>query len=161
PGPVAAGPGVGVQACRRGEVPRLRRTEMLGLTVLREQNEHARFQRLRADDGRTALPAPEVTALEAELRRTVRGEVRFDAGSRAGLTFGPDPSTHNHCTFGGLLGNDSCGSHSLICANHGRGLHTADNTHELEVLTYDGLRLRVGATAEDELTGMMPDDQDA
>ena len=32
----------------------------------------------------------------------------------------------------------------LACAKHGRGLRTADNTHSLEVLTYDGLRLHVG-----------------
>ncbi|HEY1378641.1 MAG TPA: FAD-linked oxidase C-terminal domain-containing protein, partial [Gemmataceae bacterium] len=214
---------------------------------LREQNEYQRFARLERDDRRTAIAADAARALEAELRRTVAGEVRFDAGSRAlyatdgsnyrqvpigvvvprskddveaavaaarqfgapvlsrgggtslggqccnvavvmdfskylhrvrridannklgtvqpgcvlddlrgaanevGLTFGPDPSTHNHCTLGGMLGNDSCGSHSLICRNHGRGLRTADNTHELEVLTYDGLRLRVGPTSEDEL----------
>ncbi len=72
-----------------------------------------------------------------------------------GLNFGPDPSTHNHCTLGGMLGNDSCGAHSLLSAKHGRGLRTADNTHELEVLTYDGLRLRVGATSPDELEAII------
>ena len=50
-----------------------------------------------------------------------------------------------------MLGNNSCGVHSLLAAKHGRGLRTADNTHELEILTYDGLRLRVGETAPDEL----------
>ena len=30
-------------------------------------------------------------------------------------------------------------------------MRTADNTHELEILTYDGLRLRVGETPPDEL----------
>src|SRR4051812_6428380 len=176
---------------------------MLGLTVLREQNESQRFQRQRRDDRRTAIAADAARGLEAELRRTVAGEVRFDPGSRAlyatdgsnyrqvpigvvvprslddveaavaaarkfgapvlsrgggtslggqccnvavvmdfskylhrvlridadrrlgtvqpgcvlddlrgaanrhGLTFGPDPSTHNHCTLGGMLGNDS------------------------------------------------------
>src|SRR5262249_32948082 len=39
----------------------------------------------------------------------------------------------------------------LMCAKEGRGLRVADNTHELEVLTYDGLRLRVGETPPDEL----------
>ncbi len=74
-----------------------------------------------------------------------------DTAKKQGLTFGPDPATHTHSTLGGMLGNDSCGSHSLLCAKHGLGLRTADNTHELEVLTYDGLRLRVGATPPDEL----------
>src|SRR5438477_331303 len=99
---------------------------MVSLTVLRAQNEHTRFARQRQDD--------------------LRG-----AATKHGLNFGPDPSTHNHCTLGGMLGNDSCGSHSLLCRNAGRGLRVADNTHELEVLTYDGLRLRVGETPPEEL----------
>jgi FAD/FMN-containing dehydrogenase/Fe-S oxidoreductase len=74
-----------------------------------------------------------------------------NAAAEQGLMYAPDPATHSHCTLGGMLGNDSCGSHSLLGAKYGRGLRTADNTHELEVLTYDGLRLRVGATPPDEL----------
>ncbi len=73
------------------------------------------------------------------------------AATKHGINFGPDPATHSHCTLGGMLGNDSCGSHSLLCRNAGRGLRVADNTHELEVLTYDGLRLRVGETSPEEL----------
>ncbi len=46
-----------------------------------------------------------------------------------------------------MLGNNSCGIHSLLAAKHGRGLRTSDNTHELEVLTYRGVRFRVGATS--------------
>src|SRR5581483_4922831 len=68
-----------------------------------------------------------------------------------GLTFAPDPATHTHCTLGGMLGNNSCGVHSLLAAQCGLGLRTSDNTHELVVLTYDGLGLRVGATGEAEL----------
>ena len=70
--------------------------------------------------------------------------------------FAPDPATHSHCTLGGMLGNDSCGSHSLLAAKHGRGLRTADNTHELEVLTYDGLTARGLATPPDELERIVP-----
>jgi FAD/FMN-containing dehydrogenase/Fe-S oxidoreductase len=68
-----------------------------------------------------------------------------------GLMFAPDPATHTHCTLGGMLGNNSCGIHSLLAAKHGRGLRTADNTHELEVLTYRGTRMRVGAISPDEM----------
>src|SRR4051812_15648642 len=68
-----------------------------------------------------------------------------------GLIFGPDPATHSHCALGGMLGNNSCGIHSLICRNNGFGLRTSDNTHELEIITYDGTRMRVGATAADRL----------
>ncbi|MBO0739150.1 MAG: FAD-binding oxidoreductase, partial [Alphaproteobacteria bacterium] len=61
------------------------------------------------------------------------------------LTFGPDPSTHDHNTLGGMVGNNSCGVHSVMAGR------TVDNVSELDVLTYDGLRLRVGPTSEDEL----------
>ena len=43
-----------------------------------------------------------------------------------------------------MLGNNSCGVHSLLGAKHGRGLRVADNTHELEILTYDGAALARG-----------------
>src|SRR2546422_151624 len=72
-----------------------------------------------------------------------------DASNEHGLTFAPDPSTHNHCTLGGMIGNNSCGVHSVM------GGKTADNVEELEILTYDGLRLRVGKTNEQELAGII------
>ncbi len=62
-----------------------------------------------------------------------------------GLRFGPDPATHSRCTLGGMIGNNACGVHSL-----GSG-KTADNVEALEILTYDGLRMRVGKTSDDEL----------
>ncbi len=61
------------------------------------------------------------------------------------LTFAPDPSTHNHCTLGGMIGNNACGVHSVM------GGKTVENIEELEILTYDGLRLRVGQTSEADL----------
>src|SRR6185437_14174898 len=60
------------------------------------------------------------------------------------LTFGPDPSTHNHNTLGGMIGNNSCGTHSLMAGK------TEENVIELDVLTYDGARMRVGATPAEE-----------
>ncbi len=68
-----------------------------------------------------------------------------DAAERHRLTFGPDPSTHNHCTLGGMIGNNSCGLHSVMAGK------TDENVESLDVLTYDGLRLRVGATSDVEL----------
>ncbi len=62
-----------------------------------------------------------------------------------GLTFGPDPATHSHCTLGGMIGNDSCGVHSVLAGR------TDDNVLALDVLTYDGVRLRVGPTPPEEL----------
>jgi FAD/FMN-containing dehydrogenase/Fe-S oxidoreductase len=61
------------------------------------------------------------------------------------LTFGPDPATHTHCTLGGMIGNNSCGVHSIMSGK------TVDNIEELDVLTYDGVRMRVGATSDEEL----------
>ncbi len=65
------------------------------------------------------------------------------------LTYGPDPATHAWCTLGGMIGNNSCGVHSIMAGK------TDVNVEELEVLTYDGLRLRVGATTEDELDAIV------
>ena len=67
-----------------------------------------------------------------------------NAAEKYHLTFGPDPATHNHNTLGGMIGNNSCGVHSVMAGK------TIDNVEELEVLTYDGLRLRVGATSDAE-----------
>ncbi|NGN67833.1 FAD-binding oxidoreductase [Streptomyces sp. A7024] len=63
--------------------------------------------------------------------------LRAEAGKH-GLTFGPDPSTHSRCTLGGMIGNNSCGSHSVAWGT------TADNVRELDVITYRGKRLRLG-----------------
>jgi FAD/FMN-containing dehydrogenase/Fe-S oxidoreductase len=68
-----------------------------------------------------------------------------DQATRHGVTFGPDPSTHGACTFGGMIGNNSCGTHAVMAEFHGPGPRVSDNVRELEVLTYRGERLRVGA----------------
>ncbi|MBS1604513.1 MAG: FAD-binding oxidoreductase, partial [Bacteroidetes bacterium] len=67
------------------------------------------------------------------------------------LTFGPDPATHSHCTIGGMMGNNSCGSHSVMAANFGPGSRVSDNTERLRLLTYDGLEMEVGPTSEEQL----------
>jgi FAD/FMN-containing dehydrogenase/Fe-S oxidoreductase len=61
------------------------------------------------------------------------------------LTFAPDPATHDRCTLGGMIGNNSCGVHSIMAGK------TDDNIDSLEVLTYDGHRMHVGATSEEDL----------
>jgi FAD/FMN-containing dehydrogenase/Fe-S oxidoreductase len=61
------------------------------------------------------------------------------------LTFGPDTSTHAYATFGGMIGNNSCGTHSVMAGR------TCDNIRDLEIVTYDGLRMRVGETSDAEL----------
>jgi FAD/FMN-containing dehydrogenase/Fe-S oxidoreductase len=72
-----------------------------------------------------------------------------NAAERHSLTFGPDPSTHTHCTLGGMIGNNSCGAHSVMAGK------TVDNIESLEVLTYDGARFTVGPTPDDELQSII------
>src|SRR3954447_17303538 len=78
---------------------------------------------------------------------TVLDHLRMQA-ERHRLTFAPDPSTHNHNTLGGMIGNNSCGVHSLMGLGSGR---TSDQVDELDILLYDGTRMTVGATSEEEL----------
>ncbi|MFF5844766.1 FAD-binding and (Fe-S)-binding domain-containing protein [Streptomyces massasporeus] len=61
-----------------------------------------------------------------------------EAAAPHGLRFGPDPSTHSRCTLGGMIGNNSCGSHSVAWGT------TADSVRELDVVTARGGRLRLG-----------------
>ncbi len=77
--------------------------------------------------------------------------LRHTAIREASLNFAPDPETHSHCTLGGMLGNNSCGVHSLMAKNNGMGLRVSDNTQELEILAYEGHRFRVGPTSPEEL----------
>ena len=61
-----------------------------------------------------------------------------NAAEKHHLTFAPDPASHDRCTIGGMIGNNSCGVHSVMAGK------TDDNIEELDVVTYDGVRLRVG-----------------
>src|SRR4051812_21293020 len=64
-----------------------------------------------------------------------------NAAEKHHLTFAPDPASHDRCTIGGMIGNNSCGVHSIM------GGKTDENIEALEVVTYDGTRLSVGADA--------------
>lgn len=72
-----------------------------------------------------------------------------DQAEQHHLTFGPDPATHNHNTLGGMIGNNSCGTHSVMAGK------TVDNILEMEVVTYDGVRMTVGRTSEEELKAII------
>jgi FAD/FMN-containing dehydrogenase/Fe-S oxidoreductase len=67
------------------------------------------------------------------------------AAEKHHLTFAPDPATHDRCTLGGMIGNNSCGVHSVMAGK------TDDNIEALEVLTYDGVPMKVGATSPTDL----------
>ncbi len=90
-----------------------------------------------------------VVSVDVEARRcVVEPGIALDDLNRAlaehGLMYGPKPATHRTCTIGGMIGNNSCGSTAQA---YGK---TVDNLTRLEVLTYDGLRLWVGPTSDEE-----------
>ncbi len=64
-----------------------------------------------------------------------------------GLFFAPDPTTKDRCNIGGMIGNNSCGAHSVA---YGK---TADNLHALDVLLYDGTRMRLGGNGDITASG--------
>ncbi len=129
-----------VAAARRFGAPILSRgggTSLAGQTcnvaVVMDWSKHV-HQLLELDPGRRVARVRPGIVLD-ELR---------DAAEQHHLTFGPDPATHDHCTLGGMIGNNSCGVHSVMAGK------TVDNVEELEILTYRGDRFRVGATPDDE-----------
>jgi FAD/FMN-containing dehydrogenase/Fe-S oxidoreductase len=61
------------------------------------------------------------------------------------LTWGPDPATHDHCTFGGMLGNNSCGVHAQMAGK------AADNLLGMDIVLYDGTQMTVGWMDEQQL----------
>ncbi len=91
----------------------------------------------------------EIVDLDAEARTArvqpgvICDQLR-DAAGHQGLTFSVDPATHDRCTLGGMIGNNSCGTHSVL------GGKTVDNVIELDVVTYDGTRMTVGPTSQQE-----------
>jgi FAD/FMN-containing dehydrogenase len=72
-----------------------------------------------------------------------------DAAEQHHLTFGPDPATHDHNTLGGMLGNNSCGVHSVMAGR------TSDNVESLDILTYSGERMTVGRTSEHDFQSIL------
>jgi FAD/FMN-containing dehydrogenase/Fe-S oxidoreductase len=72
-----------------------------------------------------------------------------NAAERFHLTFGPDPASHSRCTLGGMIGNNSCGVHSVMAGK------TDENIEELEILTYDGARMRVGPTSDEDIDNIV------
>ncbi|MFH8474698.1 FAD-binding and (Fe-S)-binding domain-containing protein [Streptomyces sp. NPDC018000] len=103
------------------------------------------------------------TGVVLDLTRHMRKIVQLDAESRTavvqpgvilddlraaaaphGLTFGPDPATHSRCTLGGMIGNNSCGAHSVAWGT------TADNVQALTVARYGGDTVRTVRAGEAE-----------
>ncbi|NKY85392.1 FAD-binding and (Fe-S)-binding domain-containing protein [Nocardia veterana] len=68
----------------------------------------------------------------------VLSELQRVAG-RHGLRLGPDPSTQNRCTLGGMLGNNACGPRAVAWGR------TSDTVHELRILDGTGSERRLGS----------------
>ncbi|MCF8366755.1 MAG: FAD-binding protein [Bacteroidales bacterium] len=58
--------------------------------------------------------------------------------ARHGLFFGPETSTANRCVMGGMVGNNSCGAHSLLYGS------TREHTLSLDVVLSDGSEVTFG-----------------
>jgi FAD/FMN-containing dehydrogenase/Fe-S oxidoreductase len=63
-----------------------------------------------------------------------------------GLFFSPETSTSNRCMIGGMIGNNSCGAHSLI---HGS---TRDHLISVKTILSDGTEVEFGALTKQEFT---------
>ncbi len=84
-----------------------------------------------------------IVALDPEQRfaRVLPGVICDDvvrAAEPYHLTYGPQPATHSHCCFGGMLANNSCGMYAQMAGK------AVDNTEEMEIALYDGTRMTVG-----------------
>ncbi|MBF6164571.1 FAD-binding oxidoreductase [Streptomyces gardneri] len=56
-----------------------------------------------------------------------------------GLRFGPDPSTQDRCTLGGMIGNNACGPRAVAWGR------TSDTVRELRILDGTGAERRLAA----------------
>ena len=68
------------------------------------------------------------------------------AAATHGLRFGPDTSTANRATIGGMIGNNSAGSHSV------RYGMTIDHVRDVDVVLSDGSRASFGPVSEQQRT---------
>ncbi|PQV46439.1 FAD-binding and (Fe-S)-binding domain-containing protein [Paraburkholderia sp. BL21I4N1] len=132
-------------ACRRNDVPFLPRGggtsqngQCVNVAVVADASQYV--NRVVSVDpvARVAIVEPGVVC------DTLR-----DAAEQHGLTFAPDPATHSRCTLGGMIGNNSCGAHSVMAGK------TVENVEALEIATFDGARFWVGPTSDAELESII------
>ncbi|MGH9123703.1 MAG: FAD-binding and (Fe-S)-binding domain-containing protein [Acidimicrobiales bacterium] len=131
-----------IGVCRRHGVPIVSRgggTGLAGQTcnhaVVIDMSRH--LTRVESCDSDRRLAVVEPGVVLDDLKRMAE---------RSGLTFGPDPATHDRCTLGGMIGNNSCGVHSIMAGK------TADNIESLDVVLYDGTCLTLGR-GDDAVSG--------
>ncbi len=88
-----------------------------------------------------AIDEIDADALRVRVQPGVVQEDLNRAAKRFGLGFGPDTSTSNRATLGGMIGNNSSGSESIVYGT------TIDHVQELEVVLADGSRATFSATS--------------
>lgn len=98
----------------------------IGPGVILDYRRH--MNRILEVDPESRLAVVEPGVIQAQLQA---------AAAPFGLRFGPDPSTSNRCTIGGMIGNNACGPRATA---YGK---TAENVAELRVI--DGLGRRIVA----------------
>ena len=79
--------------------------------------------------------------------RVQPGVIRNDLNlhlKQYGLFFGPETSTANRCMIGGMVGNNSCGTHSPLYGT------TRDHVLEIEAILADGSQTTFKALTKDE-----------
>src|SRR4051812_15205509 len=151
----------------------LYQVEPLGVVVPRTADDVATVVRIAAEEGAPVLPRGAATSLSGQTvgpavvldfskylnrigvvdldRMTVRVEPgvvldRLNAHLRPlGLMFGPDVSTGDRATIGGMIGNNSAGARSL---RYGKSV---DHVRSLDVVLDDGTRATLGPVAPEDL----------
>ena len=106
----------------------------------------------------TAVCSIDPEAREAVVEPGCNLDALRRAAAEHGLTYGPDPATHDRNTLGGMIGNNSCGVHSVMAEFYGPGPLTADQVVDLDILTHDGHRMTVGATSPSDLERIVATD---
>ncbi|MBA2519533.1 MAG: FAD-binding protein [Chloroflexia bacterium] len=91
-----------------------------------------------------------VLAIDADARTvTVEPGLNLDALNKllkpSRLMFGPDPSSSNRATTGGVVGNNSTGAHSILYGM------TSDNVQAARIALYDGGTIELGRATPDEM----------
>jgi FAD/FMN-containing dehydrogenase/Fe-S oxidoreductase len=154
----------------------LYQVEPLGVVVPRTADDVVAAVRIAAEEGVPVLPRGAATSLSGQTigtaividfskylnrigvvdrdRMTVRVEPglvldRLNAHLKPlGLMFGPDVSTSDRATLGGMIGNNSAGARSL---RYGK---TVDHVHALDVVLSDGTPAAFGCLEDDELEAL-------
>ncbi|MEO8431211.1 MAG: FAD-binding and (Fe-S)-binding domain-containing protein [Acidobacteriota bacterium] len=134
-----------LEVCRRHRAPILARgggTSLAGqccnVAVVLDTSKH--FRRILEIDPERRLARVEPGVVLDDLRREAE---------KHGLTFGPDPASHRSCTLGGMIGNNSCGVHSVYAGK------TDENVEALEVVTGDGAIVTAGRATPGELAAIV------